>query len=118
MQTDSVRMISWPVAALTAVGVALLAVSAKVATIFIGACVLAALIGPAYAIQALTITTLITYANPAIVKLEPEASALARLVLVAAVLRVLPMVRGADLRRIWPIWLLEWWSSRRRRPSN
>jgi hypothetical protein len=106
MQTDAVRMISWPVVALTVVGVALLAVSAKVATILIGACVLGALIGPAYAIRALMVATLITYANPAIVKLDTEASVLARLVMLAAVLRVLPMVRGADLRRIWPIWLL------------
>jgi hypothetical protein len=106
MQQASVRMISWPVAALTTVGVLLLALSSKVAVIVVGCCALAALIGPSYALQALMITTLITYANPAIVKPDAAVSALARLVLVVAVVRVLPMVRGADLRRIWPIWLL------------
>jgi hypothetical protein len=105
MRPQSLRMISWPLAVLFVLAVVLLAVSPAVSVIAIGACVLAALIGPGYALQALTIATLIVYANPAIVKPNPLASALTRLVLIAAVVRVLPLIRGSDLKRVWPIWL-------------
>jgi O-antigen ligase len=105
MRLRSFQMISWPLAALFVLAVALLAVSPQASVIALGACVLAALIGPAYALQALTVATLIVYANPAIVKPNPLASALLRLVLIAAVLRVFPLTRATDLRLLWPIWL-------------
>ncbi len=106
MQLPRQRMISWPLACGVTLGVAALAASSVVAVVALGGCVIAALIGPASALQALTIATLITYANPAIVKLGPFAGALLRLVMVAAILRVLPMLRGRDLRLVWPVWLL------------
>jgi hypothetical protein len=98
-------MISWPLAALVALAVALLAVSPVTSLILLAGCVVAALVGPAYALQALAIATLINYANPQIVKFTPLAGVLDRVVLLAAILRVLPMLRGADLRLVWPIWL-------------
>jgi hypothetical protein len=103
--TSGVRMISWPLAALVAVAVLLLAVSPLTSLVVLGACVAAALIGPVYALQALAIATLINYASPQIIKLTPLAGALDRAVLLAALVRVLPLVRGADLRLIWPILL-------------
>ena len=105
MPPQTLRRISWPLAALMALAVALLAVSPVVATIALGACVAAALVGPRFALQALAVATLITYANPAIVKLSPLTSVLERLVLLAVFVRVLPLVRGADLKLVWPIWL-------------
>jgi hypothetical protein len=99
------RLISWRLAALTIVAVGLLAVSPVISTIALTACVLAALVGPAYALQALMIATLITYGNPAIIKLSPLAGVLLRLVLLAAIARMLFMLRGSDVRLLWPIWL-------------
>lgn len=106
MRARGLQLISWRVAVLFVLGTALLAVSPVVSAVFLGGCVIAALLGPGYALKALMIATLITYANPAIVKLPPEAGALARLVLIAATLRVLPLMRAAYLRLLWPIWLL------------
>ena len=106
MPSPGRQLISWRLAVLVAVGVALLAVSPIVSAVALGACVIAALIGPGYALQALMIGTLITYANPAIVKLAPVAGALLRVVLVVAMLRVLPLMRASHLRLLWPIWLL------------
>lgn len=105
MPTPAMRMISWPLAALIALGVLLLAASPVASVIVLGACVVTALIGPAYALQALAIAMLINYASPHIVKLTPLAGALDRAVLLAALIRLLPLVRGADLRLIWPILL-------------
>jgi hypothetical protein len=102
---QALRLISWPLVGLIALAVALLALSPVVATIALGACVAAALVGPSFALRALAVATLISYANPAIVKLSPLAAVLERLVLLAMIVRVLPLVRGADLRLIWPIWL-------------
>jgi hypothetical protein len=99
-------LISWPLAALIVLGVAALAVSPVASLVILGACVLAALIGPAYALQALAIATLVVYASPAIVKLPPTASVLLRVVMVVAILRVLPLLRVSDLRLVWPVWLL------------
>jgi hypothetical protein len=64
-----------------------------------------AFIGPARALQALTIATLIVYANPAIVKSGPASGILLRLVLIAVVLRMVPTIRASDLRLLWPVWL-------------
>ena len=105
MRTGGPRLISWRLAALITVGVALLALSPIVSTVALGACVIAALIGPTYALQAMMAATLIAYANPAIIKLAPESGALLRLVLVAAMLRILPLMRASHLRLLWPIWL-------------
>jgi hypothetical protein len=99
------QLISWRLAVLVTVGVAILAVSPVVSAVALGACVIAALIGPGYALQALMIGTLIAYANPAIIKLAPEAGALLRVVLIVAILRVLPLMRASHLRLLWPIWL-------------
>ena len=105
MRAAAPRLISWRLAALITVGVALLALSPIVSTVALGACVIAALIGPTYALQAMMAATLIAYANPAIIKLAPESGALLRLVLVAAMLRILPLMRASHLRLLWPIWL-------------
>ena len=105
MRTGGPRLISWRLAALITVGVALLALSPIVSTVALGACVIAALIGPTYALQAMMAATLIAYANPAIIKLAPESGALLRLVLVAAMLRILPLMRASHLSLLWPIWL-------------
>jgi hypothetical protein len=96
---------SWRLAALVAVGFGLLAVSPVASIIALGACVLAALVGPAYALQALTMATLIAYSNPHIVKSAPSSAVLVRLVLLTVIVRVLFMLRGSHLRLLWPIWL-------------
>jgi O-antigen ligase len=105
MACPQLRLVSWRLAALVAVSIGLLTLSPMVSAVALGACIVAALIGPGYALQALMIATLITYVNPAIIKLTPEAGVLARLVLVAATLRVLPLMRAAHLHLLWPIWL-------------
>jgi hypothetical protein len=105
MHAPGPRLVSWRLALLVALGVVLLAVSPVVSAVALGGCVIAALIGPGYALQALMIGTLITYANPAIIKLAPEAGALLRIVLIAATLRVLPLLRVGQVRLLWPVWL-------------
>src|SRR5215470_15424719 len=102
MRSGGPRLISWRLAALIIVSVALLAIAPIVSAVALGACVIAALIGPAYALQGMMAATLIAYANPAIIKLAPESGALLRLVLVAATLRILPTMRAAHLRVLWP----------------
>ena len=98
-------MVSWPVAVLIVLGTAMLAVSPVVATTALIACALAALVGPAWALQALTLATLIAYANPAIIKSGPMTSVLLRIVLLVVILRFVPTMRRSDLRLVWPIWL-------------
>jgi hypothetical protein len=98
-------VISWRVAIVVAVGVVALAAAPGVSTCLLVACALAAFIGPARALQALMISTLIVYANPNIVKLGSADGILLRVVFLAAVLRILPTMRGSDLRVIWPVWL-------------
>ncbi|HVN44310.1 MAG TPA: hypothetical protein VMT66_03585 [Steroidobacteraceae bacterium] len=98
-------LISWRLAALLTLGTALLAISPIASIIALIACALAALVGPSYALQALTIATLIAYGNPAIFKSGPTSAILVRLVLLAAVVRALCMLRGSDLRLLWPIGL-------------
>jgi hypothetical protein len=98
-------IVSWRLAVAITLCVGALALSSAVATVLLGACVVAALIGPKQAVQALTAATLIAYANTAIVKPGVTEGVLLRLVLIAAVLRVIPMMRGSDLRLVWPAWL-------------
>jgi O-antigen ligase len=106
MPARAIEPFSWRLAALIALGTCLMAVSPVIGTVMLGACVLATLLGPAWALRALALATLICYANPHIIKLSPVASVLLRVVLVVAILRILPLVRGSDLRLVWPIWLL------------
>lgn len=82
-----------------------LAASSVVATAVLAACIVAALISPLRAIQALMVATLVAYGNAHIIKPGPAEGVLLRLVLVAAILRVLPTIRGSDLRLLWPVWL-------------
>jgi len=99
------ELVSWRLAAAFTIGVAALAASPTVGTIVLGACVAVALIGPAQAIQALTVATLVAYGNPLIIKPSLLGGALLRLVLIAAILRLVPTMRGSDLRLVWPVWL-------------
>jgi hypothetical protein len=99
------ELVSWPLAVVFAIAVAALAASPAVGMIVLGGCVVAALIGPAQAIQALMVATLVAYGNPAIIKPAPEAGVLLRLVLLAAIFRLVPTMRGSDLRLVWPMWL-------------
>lgn len=98
-------MISWRLAVVVVVAVLVLATSSIVTTAALIACVVAALIGPARALQALMAATLICYGNPGIFKGGPLSGILLRVVLVAAILRMLPTMRASDLRLVWPVWL-------------
>lgn len=99
------EIISWPLALTVTLCVGALAAASAAATVILGACIVAALIGPKQTIQALTAATLIAYANPLIVKPGAAEGVLVRLVLIAAVLRIVPSIRAADLRLVWPVWL-------------
>jgi hypothetical protein len=99
------ELFSWGLALIVTLCVCALAVSSAIATVILAGCIVAALIGPMQAVQALTAATLIAYANPLIVKPGPMEGVLLRLVLIAAVVRVIPMIRGSDLRLVWPAWL-------------
>src|SRR5262249_52664556 len=98
------RMISWPVALLTTLVTVLLTVSSVTSTVVFCACIALALIGPAPAQLALTIATLVNYGNLAIFKVGAD-GVLIRVVLVAAVLRILPLLRASDFRLLWPVWV-------------
>ena len=87
------------------IGVVALAASPVVGLIVLGGCVAAALVGPVQAVQALMVATLVAYGNPAIIKPAPEAGVLLRLVFLAAIFRLVPTMRGSDLRLVWPVWL-------------
>jgi len=100
-----VLKLSWPLAAAFVIGAAALTVSPGVVTAELALCVAWALVGPRQAIQALAVSVLITYANPALVTFGTSSGALARLVLIAAALRVLPTMRQTDLSLLWPVWL-------------
>lgn len=82
-----------------------LAVSSAVSVVVLAGCVIAALLSPKGAVQALLVATLVVYGNPNIIRPAPIEGVLLRLVLVAVVLRVLPTIRGSDLRLLWPVWL-------------
>lgn len=98
-------MISWRLAGLIVLAILALATSSVMSTAAMVACLGIAFIGPGRALQALTIATLICYANPAIVKYGPANGLLLRLVLIAVVLRMVPTIRASDLRLLWPVWL-------------
>jgi hypothetical protein len=99
------EVVSWRLALVFTVGVAALAASPVVGAVVLGGCVAAALIGPVQAIQALMVATLVAYGNPLIIKPEPIEGVLMRGVLLAAIVRLLPTMRGSDLRLVWPVWV-------------
>ena len=99
------ELVSWRLAVVFTVGVAALAASPAVGAVVLAGCVAAALIGPLQAVQALTLATLVAYGNPNIIKPAPLEGVLLRLVLIAAILRLVPTMRGSDLRLVWPVWL-------------
>ncbi len=99
------ELVSWPLAVVFTIGVVALAASPVVGLIVLGGCVAAALVGPVQAVQALMVATLVAYGNPAIIKPAPEAGVLLRLVFLAAIFRLVPTMRGSDLRLVWPVWL-------------
>lgn len=99
------ELVSWRLAVTFTVGVVALAASPAVGAVVLGACIAAALLGPAQAVQALMVATLVAYGNPAIIKTPPFQGVLLRLVLLAAILRLVPTMRGSDLRLVWPVWL-------------
>jgi hypothetical protein len=98
-------VISWPLAVVFTVGAIALATSSVVGTAVLAGCMIAALISPVRAVQALTIATLVAYANPAIFMPAPVEGVLLRLVLLCAIARVVPTIRASDLRILWPVWL-------------
>lgn len=99
------EMFSIPTAVVVAVTVVALAASSAVAAAVLVGCIIAALLTPKLAVQALMAATLVAYGNPSIFKPAPMEGVLLRLVLIAAVLRVLPTIRSSDLRLLWPVWL-------------
>jgi hypothetical protein len=99
------EVVSWPLAVIFTVGIAALAASPAVGAAVLGGCVAAALIGPVQAVQALMVATLVAYGNPAIIKPSPAEGVLLRLVLLAAIVRLVPTIRSSDLRLVWPVWL-------------
>jgi hypothetical protein len=98
-------LVSWRLAVVFTIGIVALAASPAVGAVVLGGCVAAALIGPVQAVQALTVATLVAYGNPAIIKPAPMDGVLLRLVLLAAILRLVPTMRGSDLRLVWPVWV-------------
>ena len=99
------ELVSWPLAVVFTIGVAALAASPVVGAVVLGGCAAAALIGPVQAVQALMVATLVAYGNPLIIKPAPAEGVLLRLVLLAAIVRLVPTLRGSDLRLVWPVWL-------------
>ncbi len=105
MSSSHIGVISWRVALLVAVACVALASSSVVPTVGMACCVLLAFMGPVRTLQALMVSTLITYSNPHIVKHGVADGVLFRVVLIAAVLRVMVSLRLSDLRLVWPVWL-------------
>ena len=97
-------MISWPLALVVAVGLVSLAIPG-VPTVALVGCIIVAFFGPVRTLQALMASTLILYSNPHIVKHGTVDGVLFRVVLIAAVLRVMFSLRASDLRLVWPVWL-------------
>lgn len=96
---------SWLPALFFVLGAAALKISSGFVTAALAGCVAWALLGPRQAIQALALSALITYWNPTLATFGEFAGGLDRLVLMVAAIRVLPFVRAADLRLLWPLWL-------------
>lgn len=105
MAASTKDVVSWPLMIGAVAFVGALAISSAVGTAVLAGCICLALVSPLRAIQALTVATLVAYGNPAIIKAGTAESVLVRLVLLAAVLRMLPTIRGSDLRILWPVWL-------------
>ena len=101
----SAELVSWRLAVVFTIAIAALAASPAVGAAVLGGCIAAALIGPVQAIQALMVATLVAYGNPHIIKPAPAEGVLLRLVLLAAIIRLVPTMRGSDLRLVWPVWL-------------
>ncbi|MDE2451212.1 MAG: hypothetical protein KGO22_19700 [Gammaproteobacteria bacterium] len=99
------ELLSWRLAGIFVIGVAALAASPAVGDVVLAGCVVAALTGPRQAVQALTVATLVAYGNPHIIKPAPMEGVLLRLVLLAAVVRLVPAMRSSDLRLVWPVWV-------------
>ena len=97
-------MISWPLVLVVVVGAIALAVP-PVPTVALVACAIFALFGPVRTLQSLMVSTLIVYSNPHIVKHATVDGVLFRVVLIAAVLRVMFSLRASDVRLVWPVWL-------------
>lgn len=96
--------LKWPLAVLFALGGAALLVSPVVSTVALALCAVWALIGPLQAIQAMALSTLIGYMNPALQALAPVSGVLIRLVLLLSAIRVLPLTRAAQAQLLWPTW--------------
>ena len=99
------ELVSWRLAVIFTIAVAALAASPVIATVVLSGCIAAALIGPVQAVQALMVATLVAYGNPHIIKPTALEGVLMRAVLLAAILRLVPTMRGSDLRLVWPVWL-------------
>jgi hypothetical protein len=98
-------MISWRIVIGTLAVLAGMWVSGWVSTALVAGCVAAAFVGPQRALQAMMVATLVTYANILIFHPGPFTGVLQRIVLVSMALRILPMIRGSDLRILWPVWV-------------
>jgi hypothetical protein len=96
--------LSWMLALAFAIAAVTLTLSPAFVTGALIACALWALVGPRQAIQAMTLSVFIGYANPALVTFGTASGALMRLVLLAAAIRVLPLVRIKDVSVLWPVW--------------
>jgi hypothetical protein len=98
------KTISLPWAAVMLSGLGLAHLLPLATTVMLAVLLVWALRGPEGCIQAMTLATLLSYLNPAIGVLPSEAAILSRLILVAAALRVLPMLRARDIALLWPVW--------------
>jgi hypothetical protein len=82
----------------------LLTTSRAVVTIVLVLLCIWALLGPARAVQAMALAVVVKYANPALVDQGAETGALSWLVLLAAGLRVLPMISFKDASTLAFVW--------------
>ena len=98
-------MFSWPVVVGTVLAFTGMALSSAVSAAIVGGCVLAALVNAQRALQAMMVSTLVVYANPLLFQPSAASGVLLRVVLIAMAFRVIPTMRIADLKVIWPVWL-------------
>lgn len=91
-------------AAAFTVGAVALTLSPVFVTGALVACAIWCLMGPRQAVQGMTLSVLIGYANPALVTFGPISGALMRVVLLAAAIRVLPLFKLRDFKLLWPVW--------------
>jgi hypothetical protein len=98
-------MISWPLVLATLAVLVGMWLTSFVATGLLILCVVAACFGAQRALQAMMVATLVTYANFFIFQPSPVGGVLSRLVLITMTVRVLPSIRGSDLRLLWPVWV-------------